>query len=71
MQINRGSFADITLSLLRAVGGFLFLQHGAQKLFAVLGREEAVELLSLMGLAGVLELLGGLLILFGITCPLC
>ena len=65
-HITKGSFADITLSLLRAFGGFLFLQHGAQKLFAVLGREEAVELVSLMGLAGVLEFFGGLAILLGI-----
>lgn len=66
MSLAKGSYADIALSLLRAVAGFLFLQHGAQKLFAVLGREEAVELVSLMGLAGVLEFFGGLIILFGI-----
>jgi putative oxidoreductase len=66
MSYAKGSFADITLSLLRAVAGFLFLQHGAQKLFAVLGREETVELFSLMGLAGVLEFFGGLIILLGI-----
>lgn len=66
MSFPRGSFADITLSLLRVVAGFLFLQHGAQKLFAVLGREEAVELFSLFGVAGVLEFFGGLLILFGL-----
>ncbi len=65
-HITKGSFADITLSLLRVFGGFLFMQHGAQKLFAVLGREEAVELVSLMGLAGVLEFFGGLAILLGI-----
>lgn len=64
--ITKGSYADITLSLLRVFAGFLFLQHGAQKLFAVLGREEAVALVSLMGLAGVLEFFGGLAILFGI-----
>jgi len=65
-QITKGSLPDITLSLLRVFGGFLFMQHGAQKLFAVLGREEAVELVSLMGLAGVLEFFGGLAILLGI-----
>ncbi len=65
-HITKGSSADITLSLLRGFGGFLFMQHGAQKLFAVLGREEAVELFSLIGLAGVLEFFGGLAILLGI-----
>lgn len=63
---TRGSPKDITLSALRAVAGLLFMQHGAQKLFAVLGREEAVELMSLMGLAGVLEFFGGLAILVGL-----
>ncbi len=66
VQIPNGSFADVALSLLRAVSGALFMQHGAQKLFGVLGREEAVEVVSLMGLAGVLELFGGLAILLGL-----
>ena len=65
LEIPKGSFADITLSLLRVVSGALFMQHGAQKLFAVLGREEAVAVVSLMGLAGLLELVGGLAIVLG------
>ena len=32
LEIPKGSFADITLSLLRVVSGALFMQHGAQKL---------------------------------------
>jgi putative oxidoreductase len=47
------------------VTGFLFLAHGAQKLFGVWGRE-AVELKGLLGLAGVLEFFGGVLILLGL-----
>ncbi len=66
LQIPKGSFADVALSLLRVVSGALFMQHGAQKLFGVLGREEAVEVVSLMGLAGVLELFGGLAIVLGL-----
>lgn len=58
-------YSNIALSLLRAVAGFLFLQHGAQKLFGALGGE-AVELASLRGLAGVLEFFGGLLIMVGL-----
>lgn len=54
------------LNLLRIGAGLLFMQHGAQKLFAVLGREEAVVLFSQMGLAGVLEFWGGLLIVLGL-----
>jgi putative oxidoreductase len=45
--------------------GFLFIPHGAQKLFGVLGGNTA-ELMTLRGLAGVLEFYGGILILFGI-----
>jgi putative oxidoreductase len=55
----------MTLSLLRIVIGFLFIPHGAQKLFGALGSEPA-ELLSLRGMAGVLEVFGGLLILAGL-----
>jgi putative oxidoreductase len=56
------------LSVLRMVAAFLFMTHGAQKLFAWPASEprEAVALLSLMGLAGVLELFGGLFLLLGL-----
>ena len=52
-----------TQNLLRIVVGFLFIPHGLQKLFGVLGREAADDPLRL--LAGVIEVFGGLLILVG------
>ncbi len=56
--------------LLRVGAGLLFMQHGAQKLFGLLGGVNgagaSVELLSQMGLAGVLEFFGGLLIVLGL-----
>jgi len=52
-------------ALLRIVAAFLFLCHGAQKLLGVLGGNQA-QLMSLMGLAGVIELVGGLLIMLGL-----
>ncbi len=55
----------LALNLLRIMTGFLFVPHGAQKLFGVLGRD-AVPLASLAGVAGVLEFFGGLAILFGL-----
>jgi putative oxidoreductase len=58
-------YQDIALSLLRIMTGFLFMPHGAQKLFGAFG-SEPVELVSLRGLAGVLEFFGGLLILIGL-----
>jgi putative oxidoreductase len=51
--------------VLRIVAGLLFAQHGAQKLFGAFGGEQ-VELATLMGLAGVIEFFGGLLIAAGI-----
>jgi putative oxidoreductase len=52
-------------ALLRIVAGFLFYCHGADKLFGVLGGTQA-QLISLMGLAGIIELSGGLLIMVGL-----
>ena len=56
------------LSILRIVTGFLFLLHGSQKLFGVPAAEGVVvgPLSSLIGVAGVLELVGGLLLLLGL-----
>ena len=54
------------LSLLRAVAGFVFTQHGMEKLFGFPGGGNTVHLLSLMGLAGVLECFGGGLVLLGL-----
>ena len=54
---------------MRIVIGLLFLQHGSQKLFGIPGsghQPPNFSWLSLMGVAGVLELFGGLLILVGL-----
>jgi putative oxidoreductase len=57
--------APFLLSILRIVLAFLFMQHGAEKLFGF-GGGHTVQLLSLAGLAGVLEFFGGLLVLLGL-----
>ncbi|HEX8282639.1 MAG TPA: DoxX family protein [Pyrinomonadaceae bacterium] len=56
------------LSVLRIVAGFLLMQHGMQKLLGLPAPMPGgtVPLLSLFGLAGALELVGGLLILLGL-----
>ena len=56
------------LSVLRMVTGLVFMLHGTQKLLAwpVSEPRPAVELASLMGVAGILELVGGFLILIGL-----
>ena len=57
-------FETHVYALMRIVTGFLFLAHGVQKIFGALGGTQ-VELMSLMGLAGILELVGGSLIMVG------
>ncbi|WP_439134256.1 DoxX family protein [Pseudomaricurvus sp.] len=55
------------LSLLRIVTGFMFMQHGAQKIFGYpVAQRYEFELISMSGAAGVLELLGGFLFLIGL-----
>ena len=54
--------------VLRIVTGFLFLQHGSSKLLGAPHNAmfDGLQWMSLMGLAGVLELGGGVLILLGL-----
>ncbi|HET7557649.1 MAG TPA: DoxX family protein [Rhodanobacteraceae bacterium] len=59
-------WSPLLLSLLRAVAGFLFMQHGMEKLFGFPGGGQTVHLLSLYGLAGILECFGGGLVLLGL-----
>ena len=56
------------LGLLRIILGFLFLQHGTAKLFGMphVAMFDGLQLLSLMGAAGVIELVGGSLLLVGL-----
>ena len=61
-------WAPTVLGLLRIVTGFLFLQHGSAKLLGVphVAMFDGLQIMSLMGLAGVLELLGGTLVMVGL-----
>lgn len=64
-----GRFTDVTYALLRVVSGLLFAQHGAQKLFGVLGGTQQLGN-PLLFTAGVVELVGGLLIAVGLFTSL-
>ena len=59
-----------THGVFRMAAGLLFMQHGLQKLFGFFGgvppSGEAVPLISLMGAAGVIETIGGALIIVGL-----
>lgn len=63
-------FEEVTLALFRVVAGLMFWQHGAQKLLGWLGGAGApgatVPLASMAGVAGVLEFVGGILIILGL-----
>jgi putative oxidoreductase len=56
------------LAALRIVVGFLYLQHGTAKLLHVphVAMFDSLHVLSLDGFAGVLEIVGGLLLLLGL-----
>jgi putative oxidoreductase len=69
MEKVLGAFAPQLYALMRMVVGLLFACHGAQKLFGVLGGQPFPPL-SLMGLAGVIEFFGGLLIAGGFAAGL-
>ena len=57
-------FEPYAYALLRIVAGLLFLFHGLQK-FGVLGGQLTLPPVSLIGLAAVIETVGGLLIMIG------
>ncbi|MFZ3191586.1 MAG: DoxX family protein [Moraxellaceae bacterium] len=52
---------------LRIVTGYLFFLHGSAKLFALphVAMFDGLQLFSLMGVAGLLELVGGFLVMIG------
>ena len=70
MERVLGRYSAEIYALMRLVAGLLFACHGAQKLFGVLGGVDkaggSVPLGSLIGLAGVIEFFGGLLIALGL-----
>jgi putative oxidoreductase len=60
-------WAPRLLSILRIVAALIFFEHGTQKLLGFpLSERAAPELLSLSGIAGILELVGGALLVLGL-----
>ena len=64
MERVLGRFSPQLYALMRIVVGLLFACHGAQKLFGLFGGPQ-MPLASQMGLAAVIELLGGLFVAIG------
>jgi len=68
-RASLGRYEPYALSLLRIVAGFTFSLHGFQKLFGAfggMGRGASAHITSLLGIAGILETVGGILILAGL-----
>jgi putative oxidoreductase len=67
MEKFLASYASPIYTAMRIIVGLLFACHGAQKLFGVFGGlgGAAAPLFSLMGLAGIIEFFGGLLVAAG------
>lgn len=61
-------FQPILLSILRITAAYMFMLHGTAKLFALPHVEmfDGLQLMSVYGLAGVLEVVGGGLLLLGL-----
>ena len=64
-------YAPVALAVLRIGAGFLFMQHGLQKIFGLFGGfggtpGATAPLESLMGVAGILELVGGAMLIAGL-----
>ena len=71
MPLNDAFFATWTpraQALLRIVTAYLYLTHGTSKLLGVphVANFDNLRLFSLMGFAGILELVGGVLLLIGL-----
>jgi putative oxidoreductase len=56
---------SFTHAALRIAAGLMFFPHGAQKIFGLWGRAPA-DLTTQIGFGGMLELVGGLLIMIGL-----
>jgi putative oxidoreductase len=70
MQRLLGRFSPTLYALLRFTAGLLFFLHGLPKLFGGFGRTAPVALMSQMGLAGIVEVIGGAMISLGLfTSP--
>lgn len=70
MELDRlaAQWAPRLLSVLRIMAGLLFLQHATAKFFAFphVPMFDGMVVLSLMGVAGMLELVGGILLILGL-----
>lgn len=67
---NLNKFTPYALALLRITAGYMFLLHGTAKFWefpmSMTGGNGAVELFSMYGVGGIVEVVGGLLLILGL-----
>jgi putative oxidoreductase len=59
-------YSPYLYAILRILAGVMYAMHGSQKLFGWPGGNPAVPVTSLMAVAGLIEVIGGLMIAFAI-----
>src|SRR6185503_1886691 len=64
--MSRIPFLPYALFVVRVVAGLLFWQHGLEKLFGFAGARPETALLGIRGIAGILEAVGGPLLVIGL-----
>ena len=65
--MNRQKITDVTIFLLRVVAAYIFIQNGGWKLFGWFGiMPEGTDIGTLMLIAGIVEVVGGFMILIGL-----
>ena len=63
---NKERYSPHAIFAMRVAAALLFLQHGAEKLFGFAGATRVPDLFTQRGLAGFLETIGPLLLIFGV-----
>lgn len=66
LEATASAWAPRILSVLRIAAGLLILQHGTAKLLGFPATDFHPEITSLPGIAGIIELVGGVLIILGL-----
>ena len=66
MERFLGKYSAHLYALLRVVAGAMFAMHGSQKLFGVPGNKPSVPIGSLLGVAGIVEFVAGVMIAIGL-----
>lgn len=63
--MSKAKMMDVSMFLLRVVSGLLFLQHGGMVLLGWFGGLPGGEVSTIVMVAGILELVGGIAVLLG------